>query len=407
LSPDPVDRVAGTPDEANPYDYVGNDPVDFEDPTGLCRMVDGDYQFAANAGMCDLARANAASLKGCAMGGATFAEWDPFNHVNWVGNDCTVSVGTDLLYGYWTSRDVGECMAAYWEGHLDGLSTNPMTNPAAAGAAFWTGVATDPQGTFESMLPIWGSVRAIDAAPDLCGRILASGGLAAEMAAIALTAGACRSFSADTDVLMADGTRKPISEVQVGDMVLATDPETGETGPRRVAATMPHTDQLLTLRTSAGEVVTTEDHRYWNATDQQWQESQHLDEGDRLHTADGDTVTVQGLDWTTTHTAPAYDLDITGIDTFYVGAGDDDVLVHNCDVPGNPFRGPGAPQRAFDHLERFHGLDPHVASNRLHTLKHSGGLGAADDVIIGRTGDVYNAQTGDWLGTLTDAALGG
>jgi hypothetical protein len=33
---------------------------------------------------------------------------------------------------------------------------------------------------------------------------------------------------------MADGTRKPIKDVRVGDTVLATDPETGESGPRRV-----------------------------------------------------------------------------------------------------------------------------------------------------------------------------
>ncbi len=118
----------------------------------------------------------------------------------------------------------------------------------------------------------------------------------------------------------------------VGEYVYATDPETGESGPREVIATLPHTDQLLTLRTSSGEIVTTEDHRYWNQTDQQWQESQDLDRGDRLLTADGDIVTVEGLDWSTIHTAPAYDLDIDDIDTFYVGAAEEAVLVHNCGV---------------------------------------------------------------------------
>jgi hypothetical protein len=148
------------------------------------------------------------------------------------------------------------------------------------------------------------------------------------------TSTACRanSFSADTPVLMGDGTRKPISEVEEGDMVLATDPETGETGAREVLVTMPHTDQLLTLRTSAGEIVTTEDHRYWNQTDQQWQESQHLDEGERLLPADGDVVTVEGLDWSTVHTDDAYDLNIDDLHTFYVAAGDENVLVHNCGV---------------------------------------------------------------------------
>ena len=53
--------------------------------------------------------------------------------------------------------------------------------------------------------------------------------------------------------LMANGETKPISEVAVGDEVLATDPETGESGPREIMATLPHTDQLLTLRLSSGD----------------------------------------------------------------------------------------------------------------------------------------------------------
>jgi hypothetical protein len=129
---------------------------------------------------------------------------------------------------------------------------------------------------------------------------------------------------------LANGTTRPISEIREGDMVLATDPETGETGGREVTGTLPHTDQLLTLRLSSGDVVTTEDHKYWNVTDQAWQESQDLDHGDRLLTADGDHVTVEGLDWTTLHTDAAYDLSVAEFHSYYVGAGDESVLVHNC-----------------------------------------------------------------------------
>jgi hypothetical protein len=131
---------------------------------------------------------------------------------------------------------------------------------------------------------------------------------------------------------MADGGRLPISEVAVGDEVLATNPVTGETGPRKVLATLPHTDDLLMLSTSAGDIVTIEDHRFWNATDQAWQESQHLDPGDRLHSADGEPVMARGLDWSTVHTGTAYDLTIADLHTFYVAAGETSVLVHNCDI---------------------------------------------------------------------------
>ena len=41
-------------------------------------------------------------------------------------------------------------------------------------------------------------------------------------------------FAAGTPVLLADGSTKPIEEIQLGDEVLATDPTTGETGSREV-----------------------------------------------------------------------------------------------------------------------------------------------------------------------------
>ena len=54
------------------------------------------------------------------------------------------------------------------------------------------------------------------------------------------TAALCRSnsFVPATLVLMADGTTERIDDVQIGDMVMATDPETGERGPRRVTDTI-------------------------------------------------------------------------------------------------------------------------------------------------------------------------
>lgn len=121
---------------------------------------------------------------------------------------------------------------------------------------------------------------------------------------------------------------------------------------------------------------------------------------------------------TTVSLCATHDLPVDVVHTYYVmpsgptgKAAGTAVLVHNANVhpciPGNPFTGKDAPAEAFTHLKKHHGLDPEVASNRLHKLKKDGGLGAADDVAIGRTGDVYNAQTGERLGSLTDKNLGG
>lgn len=75
-------------------------------------------------------------------------------------------------------------------------------------------------------------------------------------------------------------------------------------------------------------------------------------------------------------------------------------------IPGRPFYGPRAFHWASKHLLKHHGIQVAVSSVRLHRLKEEAGLGPADDVVIGRTGDVYNAITGARLGTLTDHTLG-
>ncbi len=219
----------------------------------------------------------------------------------------------------------------------------------------------------------------------------------------------CKSFSADTEVLMADGTTTAISDIQVGDEVWALDPETGEAGIRMVSAVWPHEDWLLDFSVDGGTVTTTENHHFWNQSDGEWQETQDIDAGALLLTAEGTLVAAGSLDWASVHRGAAYDLTVEDFHSYFVVAGDAEVLVHNQNgpcIPGRPFTGANAPDAAFEHLDRFHGLDTNVASNRLHQLKESGGLGAADDVAIGRTGDVYDARTGEYLGSLTDPGLG-
>lgn len=148
--------------------------------------------------------------------------------------------------------------------------------------------------------------------------------------------GGCNSFSGDTHVLLADGSTKPIEDIAPGDVVFASDPESGEEGARAVTHTWPHEDTLLELQFADGShVVTTEDHHVWNETDREWQETQDLDPGDAMRTPEGHLVTVDGLDWASVHVAPAYDLTVDDIHTYFVvtSAGDE-VLVHNCDGVG-------------------------------------------------------------------------
>jgi hypothetical protein len=137
------------------------------------------------------------------------------------------------------------------------------------------------------------------------------------------------SFSAETEVVMADGTTKPISEVEVGDWVLAEDPETGQRGARRVLNLFVHDDTLVDLGIDGGVVTTTEDHPFWNQTDGVFQRADGLDAGDLVLTADGGLVPVDGLVAGSDRAGTAYNLHIEEIHTYFVVVGDEEALVHN------------------------------------------------------------------------------
>ncbi|MFF1817270.1 polymorphic toxin-type HINT domain-containing protein [Kribbella sp. NPDC058245] len=153
------------------------------------------------------------------------------------------------------------------------------------------------------------------------------------------------SFTGETLVLMADGTKKPISQIEVGDEVLATDPETGEQGPHKVTQVFVHEDEVVDLEVGGQHITTTEDHPFWNATDGRFEPVAELDSGDRLQAADGRRFTIQGLVPRSTRSATAYNLSVEGVHTYHVG--DAELLVHNsC--------GPTISKGRWDHIWKRH-----------------------------------------------------
>jgi RHS repeat-associated protein len=68
-------------------------------------------------------------------------------------------------------------------------------------------------------------------------------------------------------------------------------------------------------------------------------------------------------------------------------------------LPGNA-RTTIDPQEVYRRLEKFHGIDPAKAGDRLHDIKKSANLGPADNVVFDLTGNVYD-KGGNWLGSLT------
>lgn len=156
--------------------------------------------------------------------------------------------------------------------------------------------------------------------------------------------GSCEghSFIAGTEVLMADETHKKIEDVEIGDLVIATDSETGRTEARPVVRTWAHGDEFerteIVVDTdgdagSAGGTVTATDwHRIWEPTLKEWTPIGELSVGSRVQSSTGESAQVVAV-VKYKGAGKVYDLSIEGIHTYYVGTAgigaDLDVLVHN------------------------------------------------------------------------------
>ncbi|MFD4833898.1 polymorphic toxin-type HINT domain-containing protein [Streptomyces uncialis] len=141
-------------------------------------------------------------------------------------------------------------------------------------------------------------------------------------------------FLAGTAVLLADGSAKNIEDIEIGDQVLAADPETGESGPREVTALIRTQGEKffndLSIATEDGvrKLAATHDHPFWSPSEDAWLEARQLKPGMTLSTDDGDTVIVTGNHEYTRH-ARTYNLTVEDLHSYYVLAGETPVLVHN------------------------------------------------------------------------------
>jgi RHS repeat-associated protein len=152
----------------------------------------------------------------------------------------------------------------------------------------------------------------------------------------------CHSFTAGTAVLLADGSTAPIDSIEPGDRVWATDPVTGESGPRLVTDVLVHVeDDALVVITADGATITATDHHpFWDPEDKEWVAADDLAAGDRLATADGDVVDVEATARTVPAATSVFNLVVEGVHTFFVVPGDEPVLVHNAGGPGCPHGSP-------------------------------------------------------------------
>jgi len=133
-------------------------------------------------------------------------------------------------------------------------------------------------------------------------------------------------FVAGTLVLTSEGS-KPIEEIQAGDLVYSTDPETGESEYKEVVrAFRKESDVIIHVFVNGEEIETTPNHPFW--VEDQWVNAKDLREGDVLTLADGTTATItrtygEQLD----EPVIVYNFEVCDFHTYYVT--DIGVLVHN------------------------------------------------------------------------------
>jgi hypothetical protein len=148
------------------------------------------------------------------------------------------------------------------------------------------------------------------------------------------TACQVNSFPGTTEVLMADGSHRPLSQVAVGDLVRSMDPATGRLQTQQVTDTFRHDTQRLVDITVAGggRLASTAGHRFY-VVDRGWTLASDLHVGDRLRTPDGSVRPVTDLlDRPGLSPRTVYDLTVGDLHTFFVFAGSAPLLVHNCKV---------------------------------------------------------------------------
>jgi hypothetical protein len=238
---------------------------------------------------------------------------------------CVSVVGTLLTLG-----DVGLSIYQYINGDKTLSDTLLHLGALALESLLFAGVAKLVSAGFRTVKGIYELSRAArraEAELDLLG--LASARL--RRLATCLTG---NSFTADTRVLLADGSTKPIVDINAGDLVLATDPDTGATAARPVTRLIVNADTELTdvvVKQPSGQqavVRTTPHHPFWTPATHRWTDAERLRPGTALLTPTGARAGV-----TATRTYPGlramYNLTVADTHTYYVLAGDTAVLVHN------------------------------------------------------------------------------
>jgi len=342
ISVDPVMDLSD-PQQWNAYTYANNNPVTYSDPTGLKPQFDdledqhawqaaGGNQFPRKKRLKGYFKHNTGprtdnpvlaginsfvngmydiTLGGLVQYGQFVADQAQRGYTRW----------SNVLSGQWTLSQAWDDYVTNTLPHQPKPWDNAMSLVDLATMAVNAQTAL-AQGDLKTAAENYGYLGGIAA------------GIALTERAFKFGRSGCNSFAPTTPVLMANGTTKHIRDVNIGDQILATDPQSGVTGPRQVTdLIVGHGDKQLvelTIHTTNGDttIIATANHPFWNQHTHQWTDATRLKPGTPLLTPNGATATVKSARTYTANTT-VNNLTIADIHTYYVLAGNTPVLVHN------------------------------------------------------------------------------
>ncbi|MFZ4299280.1 polymorphic toxin-type HINT domain-containing protein [Streptomyces cinereoruber] len=145
------------------------------------------------------------------------------------------------------------------------------------------------------------------------------------------------SFLPGTPVLLADGTRVPIEEIEEGDLVLASDPDSGRTGPAPVTDLISTEGEKHLVRITVDavdaeddrSVTATENHPFRTEHPDQWTDAADLRPGMWLRTDTGAPARITDVTAFTARHQKVHNLTVADLHTYHVLVGGSAVLVHN------------------------------------------------------------------------------
>jgi len=134
-------------------------------------------------------------------------------------------------------------------------------------------------------------------------------------------------FKAGTAVSTEDGN-VAIESIKVGDLVWATDPETGETAFKTVVQLFRNeTDEWIHVKVNGDEIICTPEHPFYSPV-KGWTSAIDLRAGDILVMLNGEYVVVEQVQHELLESPETtYNFEVEDYHTYYVG--DEPVLVHN------------------------------------------------------------------------------